>query len=464
MRPQNTIARQQLEIALRKNPPVLASELSKQLKVSVPTILRILNERKQTVFRIGTTKNARYALRRPLRGSVKTIPIYKVDPNGRGHHFGALELAEPQGSFMDLRAMRWPTDNDGWWDGLPYPLHDLRPQGFLGRNFARKIYQENSISSNPDDWSDDDIVYVLTRYCSDNSGNLIVGDQAYESWLRNVANPYSLLPAATLYERYTELADAVTSQIGTGSNAAGEFPKFTAERDLPNARTPHVIVKFSGTDNSTAVRRWSDLLICESLALEALRDQTQLRVAATRVFKEQNGRTFLEVERFDRHGMLGRSELISLSNLNGALIGKGTSSWPDLASELGRLQFTTPKLEAEVSLLWWYGRLIANSDMHQGNLSFHLDSAEEGGHPKLGLAPAYDMLPMLYAPLSGGEVPNRDFDPPLPLPQERDVWHAACKAAIHFWDSASNHSMIGESFRAQCAQNGAKLEVLSHKI
>jgi len=42
-------------------------------------------------------------------------------------------------------------------------------------------------------------------------------------------------------------------------------------------------------------------------------------------------------------------------------------------------------------------RLIANTDMHLGNLTFHVEGT-------FRLAPAYDMLPMAYAPLPGGEV------------------------------------------------------------
>ena len=76
--------------------------------------------------------------------------------------------------------------------------------------------------------------------------------------------------------------------------------------------------------------------------------------------------------------------------------------------------------------LWWNGRLIENTDMHLGNRSFRV------GLP-LRLAPTYDMLPMMYAPLPGGEVPAREFVPALPLPTQRMTWLAACAAAIEFW-------------------------------
>ncbi len=466
MRPQNEIARQRLESELRRSPRMSASDLARQLGVSVPTVLRILREREDRIVRFGTTKNARYASRRALRGVARPIPVYLIDPAGKGHHVNTLELIEPDGSYMNLAVMAWPTDptGGGWWDGLPYPLRDMRPQGFLGRNFARRIYQESAISPDPDEWSDDDIAYVLTRYGSDTSGNLVIGDQAYASWLTQVSRPSPPLSPAGLYEHYTQFADDITSRLGTGSSAAGEFPKFTASRELANSSTPHVIVKFSGADSSTSVRRWSDLLTCESLALRALTETTSLPAAPARLLMKENGRTFLEVERFDRYGLFGRSELLSLANLNEALVGKSTSSWPELMADLGRLGLTTPELEADVQLIWWYGRLIANTDMHQGNLSFRLSRQGNAKQPLLRLAPVYDMLPMLYAPLSGGEVPTREFEVPLPLPRDREVWQAACRAALHFWELASGDAGITREFRTQCSTSKNRLEELAARV
>jgi hypothetical protein len=70
------------------------------------------------------------------------------------------------------------------------------------------------------------------------------------------------------------------------------------------------------------------------------------------------------------------------------------------------------------------------------------------------LAPAYDMLPMRYAPLRGVEVPTPAFvPPPLPLPAERDAWQAARDAAERFWSAASDDRRISPPFRALCARN-----------
>jgi len=46
-----------------------------------------------------------------------------------------------------------------------------------------------------------------------------------------------------------------------------------------------------------------------------------------------------------------------------------------------------------------FGRLIGNSDMHCGNVSFFMSP----GNP-LALAPSYDMLPMMYAPVAGAKI------------------------------------------------------------
>lgn len=66
-----------------------------------------------------------------------------------------------------------------------------------------------------------------------------------------------------------------------------------------------------------------------------------------------------------------------------------------------------------ITCLWHFGQLIAYTDMHDGNLSF------VPGQPGPWLAPVYDMLPMLYAPQRGVELPERAFTPRLPLPAER---------------------------------------------
>ncbi len=69
------------------------------------------------------------------------------------------------------------------------------------------------------------------------------------------------------------------------------------------------------------------------------------------------------------------------------------------------------------------------------------------------MAPAYDMLPMLYAPLRGVELPPVNFAPRLPLPAERGAWQDAVNGAERFWSRAADDARISAEFRAICDDN-----------
>ena len=204
------------------------------------------------------------------------------------------------------------------------------------------------------------------------------------------------------------------------------------------------------------MQRWADLLVCEHLALECAAALPGVASARSRIVI-QDGRTFLEVERFDRHGLFGRSRLICLATLDAALLGDGSTDWTRLAGRFAAAGLLVADDLQRIQHLWWYGRLIANSDMHTGNLSFRPQGT-------LALAPAYDMLPMLFAPLPGGEVPPRSFEPPLPLPPQRPVWTAACSAAIAFWTRASQDQRISDGFRRLCLANARRLQQVAERV
>ena len=155
----------------------------------------------------------------------------------------------------------------------------------------------------------------------------------------------------------------------------------------------HVLVKFSGNDGAPGAERLADLLVCEHLALRAVAQHC----------------------------------------------------------------YVSKQTRDDIAVLWHLGRLIANSDMHEGNLAF-LPSAQD---EPLTLAPVYDMLPMLYAPLRGVEIPQRRFEPALPLPQEREAWRRAAVCATAFWDQAAEDERISPDFRAVCAANGAEVRRLA---
>jgi hypothetical protein len=74
------------------------------------------------------------------------------------------------------------------------------------------------------------------------------------------------------------------------------------------------------------------------------------------------------------------------------------------------------------------------------------------------------MLPMHYAPLPGGELPTRAFEPALPLPAQRAVWETACAAAIGFWADAAIDTRIGPAFRRICSANANRLREAADRV
>jgi hypothetical protein len=379
--------------------------------------------------------------------------VFRVDEQGTSEQVGRLNLAYPDGTVLDLNVPSpWPLDDsmrDGWFDGLPYFLQDLRPDGFLGRRFARAHARVLQVGDDPRQWSDDDVLYAISLLGADLSGNFIVGAEALRLWLDQIQLPVACLEETQVPEAYIERAQNAMQDGDAGSSAGGEFPKFTALRRL-NGGPAHVLVKFSGSDNSVGTQRWSDLLVCEHLAAQALATVTGLTAAQTSVLQAGN-RTFLEAVRFDRHGIRGRSALCSWAAINYGWFGLAGRPWTEGAIKLLQRGLIDHDTTRAITRLWHFGQLIGNTDMHDGNLSFVPRTSAKTA--SLGMAPAYDMLPMLYAPQRGVELPPGNFAPRLPLPAERDDWQEAATAADEFWSRAADDVRISAEFRAICATN-----------
>jgi hypothetical protein len=460
MRNPNPILRQGLRDALRRSRPTTSAQLASALGVTPQTVRRLLAELPADSLVVsGRRSQARYGLRRPLRGVLQELPLFEIDAEGRAAELNPVTPVEPEGCFCRLPAATWPVPagaSTGWWDGLPYPLHGMRPSGFLGRRFARAQHEALGVSEDPEAWDDADLLWVLSRSGSDAPGNLILGSPACDAWLQSRASDPQPLAARNQAEGYLRLAEQAVTKGGGGGSAAGEFPKFAALRDLPESATPHVLVKFSGAAESASQRRWGDLLVCEHLALEHAHVLPGVRAARSRIL-EYAGRVFLESERFDRVGLHGRLAVCAVDVIEPAFIGAKGTAWPAIAARLLALGLVDADTVAAIERLWWFGHLIANTDMHLGNLSFHVGM-------KLRPAPAYDMLPMSYAPLPGGEIPPGAFKPELPQPRQRSNWLAACAAAIAFWLAASEDKRIGETFRGVCRDNAQRLRELADRV
>ena len=438
---------------LRARPHLPAAELLSALGVSRATLMRAVRAAGPEVLTIGRARRTCYAARRTLRGSTAPLPVFQVDTHGGSEEVGRLNLAYPDGSVFQFSGpVLWPLDDsmrDGWFDGLPYFLQDLRPDGFLGRQFARVHAPVLQLGDDPRQWSDDGVLYAISLLGADQSGNFIVGESALRLWLDRIQQPAECLDEGRVLEAYPERAQRAMHDGIVGSSAAGEFPKFTLLRML-NGSPTHVLVKFSGSDDSAGTQRWSDLLICEHLAAETLATEPGLSSAQTNVLQAGN-RTFLETVRFDRHGIRGRSALCSWAAFNYGWFGLSGRPWSEGAARLLERSLIDSDTAQAITQLWHFGQLIGNNDMHDGNLSFRPRPSAAG--PALSVAPIYDMLPMLYAPQRGVELPPVNFAPRLPLPAERVAWQRAAGAADRFWSRAADDGRISGQFRAICADN-----------
>lgn len=185
--------------------PLSTPDLAQILGVSGPTLLRMLKEQADQLVVAGRARRRRYAWRRALRGDVSALPLYAIDREGDACEHGALSLVQPQGTHCQLDASMWPVpaeSAEGWWDGLPYPLLDMRPQGYMGRQFARAHHRQLGLDDDPQKWSDDDVLFALSREGSDLGGNLIVGHAALDQWQQGKLHAPELITQTETGSRY----------------------------------------------------------------------------------------------------------------------------------------------------------------------------------------------------------------------------------------------------------------------
>lgn len=430
--------------ALWQDPdPVPAGALAARIGVSQPTLSRALAEVGERVVRIGRARATRYALSRPIGGQGTRWPLYRIDAQARPHRVGELRALRGDGFHLQaatpMAALRGEFAH-GLFPGLPWFLADQRPQGFLGRAFARRFADELGV---PDDglrWNQDHVVLALLRHGENLAGDLVLGEAALERALRFAQAPDDAIDPAEREPAYARLADAAMRGELPGSSAAGERPKFLATlREADAWRS--VLVKFSERAGSPAAQRWADLLRCECLASDTLRAHGM--AAAQESIVEAEGRTFLQSTRFDRTPGLGRRGFVSLASLDAAHYGEGPREWWRFAAPLAREGWIARDDAVRLRRVWLFGALIGNSDMHLGNVAF-----EFGATPPFALCPAYDMLPMLFAPAASGEVVPRAFELAPPHPDTLEDWHAAAAMAVDFWQQIAASEKISAPFRA----------------
>ncbi len=423
--------------------PQSALQLIENIGISQPTLSRALSRLGDEVVRLGAARSIQYTLRDTARG-ISDIPVYRVTTEGQIRNLGTLVPVRPQGFVM--RQLDGATLHS---DGLPWWLFDMRPLGFLGRAYAAHHAAALGLPAKLNEWRDEHALRALLAHGHDVVGNLLLGDLARDRFLSApLPNPVAQQDKAEVYRQLA--LDAASGEVA-GSSAGGEQPKFTVFADT-SAGARHLLVKFSESEDNSVSERWRDLLLAEHLALETLRG-ANISAAQTYVF-DHGGQRFLEVERFDRVGSLGRRALHSLTALDAEFVGSGNGNWPQISSRLAESGQIEPQAVELAALLWAFGTLIGNTDMHNGNLSF----IAEHGRP-YAIAPAYDMTTMGFAPRSGGGLPDSVAQASIIADVPNHIWQRAGVLAGEFLIRVRNSDAFSQRFAVCIAALANRLDM-----
>lgn len=398
--------------------PATARKIVENTGLSQPTVSRALAALGDEIVRIGVGASIQYAVRDYSRG-FGVVPVFRVSDAGQIRELGQLTPVRPDG-FVMVQADGVTIHSES----LPWWMFDMRPQGYLGRAYASTHATNLGLPSNPDTWDDGGVVRALLSHGHDAVGNLLVGELARNRFIE-LPTPTPIVDRAGAYPR---LAVAAGAGDLPGSSAGGEQPKFCAYTERG-----HVLVKFSAQDDNPVAERWRDLLMAEHFALATLGVASEILDVC--------GQRFLEVSRFDRVGKLGRVGMFSLKSLDAEFVGDATAPWPVIVARLAADNHVEQEAVADSALLWAFGVLIGNTDMHTGNLSF----LSSHGRP-YRLAPAYDMLPMGFQPRSGGGLV--DTLPPAILTAAvgGETWRKALRLATEFLCLVRNSSEFSPRF------------------
>lgn len=162
-------------------------------------------------------------------------------------------------------------------------------------------------------------------------------------------------------------------------------------------------------------------------------------------------RTYLDMPRFDRIGARGRCGVTSLFAIDTTWYGQ-LDNWVAAAQRLHRARKLSAGDLRTVQFLSAFGEFIANTDRHFGNLAFYDDYSGV-----FALAPAYDMLPMLFAP-QHDQLIQREFVPPHPSAAILPVWRDAHELAQLYWRELSTDARLSDGFRQICSNCLAALQ------
>lgn len=442
-------------------------DICRQMGVSRPTLSRLMDDCREAypgfLCQIGSARSTRYAwtvsvVDHPNRPWA--VPVYEVTPSGHVQTFGMLTVLHADEYLFTPEsaetARRFPR---GWirahYEGIPWFLQDVRPQGYLGRTLAQSLFLDRgdvgasvSLQGLPEhvhQWNDAQVLRVISRAGNDPPGCFVVSDASADRIVRErEARSILVEDRPDIYA--LQVREMISGQWVPHSSAGGEQPKFTAcVRNDEDNSLRQVLVKFSPPDsgyNDRVSRRWRDLLIAEFHALSVLA-RYGVPAAVPDLLRGVDDRWFLESPRFDRSGQSGRLPVFSLRTIMLETVGD-LPAWVTSAERLYEQGVIDAHSKEQIFLMDAYGHFIGNTDRHPGNLSFTL-SEQHDSFGKFNLAPAYDMLPMQYAPdTQGSMVPNFRTIPPYAV--QHDQVDMARDMAFVFWSAVAGDARVSEEF------------------
>ncbi len=420
-------------IEILEGGPATSKELQAATGMIQRTVARHLTAMGGRIVKIPGGRAPKYALTVNAFGSSDDLPLFIVDSFGNNTSVARVRPLAHGGYYIQPLPGMPPVllgeGCNGFYDDLPYFLQDLGPQGFIGRQIAADLASRSDFfPQDPKDWNTEHIGKYLVSN-DDLPGNFQFGEQSVTRVRHR--------PAVSTVDDYPALADEAMEGGIPGSSAGGEQPKFTA---YCGDRLAHVIVKFSPRGDDRVAQRWRDILITEHYAAEVINEKHPL-AAETRLL-EGDGRLFLESQRFDRHREFGRQSQLSLQCVDAEFVGRGRD-WHLVMHELLKQNLVSWQHVFDATMLWMFGRLINNTDMHLGNLALGIDGNV------FRLLPVFDMCSMGFAPKSG-EVQTMRFNPPdlesLAVIDRVDPG-TALEMASAFWDRVMADGRISDDFR-----------------
>ena len=429
-----------------------SAQLQQALGKSQPTVSRLLAELcARGVVALGKGRGARYALLKPILGSISgEQAIWRHDEHGGIERWGTLRwLAANHVHVASTGGAQWLVK-----DTLPWFLTPLRLEGFLGKLHARATHLALRLDDDPERWGVEQQLSAAIAQMRDAPGAFTLGEPEGAP----VPQPVPADPGQRA-QTYDEIAADVAVHMTTGSSAAGDQPKFLVCRrpERGSDSWQWLLVKFTPPLDTPFGTRWHDLLHAEAIALQTLGESGE-PVAEASVLSSSR-RSYFEAVRFDRLGRHGRRHAVPLWAVHEAFCSGPKQHWVATCEALAAQRKLSPNDVQHVRLWRGFGILIGNSDMHFGNLSLW---ADDPAAAQFALAPCYDMLPMGYRP-----EPARDDFGLTPLNLTRPVafdsatWTQAAALAARCWERVSVHAPCSAPFRAVAAQNAERVRALA---